>query len=89
MSVPLSVATVDPLVAAVSATLVVLRVTALGAVASTVIASGDDAALVLPAASVVLTVILCAPPDKVLDVMVQAPVPSAVAVPKTVVPSLS
>ena len=57
-----------------------------GAVVSIVTVSPADAALVLPATSVTLVVSVCAPLVNVLDVMLQLPEPSAVAVPSTVVP---
>ena len=61
---------------------------AMGAVVSMVIASAAEAALVLPAISVDLTVRLWAPEASVLLVMLQTP-PVATAVPSTVVPSVS
>ncbi len=60
-----------------------------GAVVSIVTVKPADAALVLPAASVTLVVKVCAPLVRVLDVMLQLPEPSAVAVPNTVVPLVS
>lgn len=47
-----------------------------------------EAALTLPAGSVALTVRLCPPSDRLPVVMVTV-VPLAVAVPRTVIPSLS
>src|SRR3954447_13923485 len=43
--------------------------------------------VLLPAASVALAVMLCVPPLNVLLVMLQFPLPSAVVVPSTVLPS--
>ena len=60
-----------------------------GAVVSIVTVRPADAALVLPAASVTFVVKVCAPLVRVLDVMLQLPEPSAVAVPSRVVPSVS
>ena len=60
-----------------------------GAVLSMVTAKVDDATEVLPAASVALTVRVWLPSLKVEEVMLQLPEPSAVAVPRTVVPSVS
>ena len=60
-----------------------------GAVVSTVTVRLADAAPVLPAESVTLVVSVCAPLANVLDVMLQLPEPSAVAVPSTVVPLVS
>ena len=62
---------------------------ALGAVVSIVTESEEDAPLSLPAASLALTVSVWLPPASVLAVMVQLPEPSAVVVPRTVVPSVS
>ena len=87
MSVALRVAKVLPLVAKVSARLVVLSATAVGATASMVMAKPADALLTLPAASVTLAVIVWLPLLKVEDVMLQLP-PVAVVVPSTV-PSVS
>ena len=88
MSVALRVAKVLPLVATVSARLVVLSATAVGATASMVMAKPEDALLTLPAASVTLAVMVWLPLLKVDDVMLQLP-PVAVVVPSTVVPSVS
>ena len=74
---------------ATSITLLALRAIAVGAVVSTVRVNPADAAPVLPAASVTLVVNVWLPALSVLDVMLQLPEPSAVAVPKTVVPSVS
>lgn len=84
----LRVANVLPLVAKVSAKLVVLSATALGATASTVVVKPAEALLTFPAASVTLAVMVWLPLLKADDVMLQLP-PVAVAVPRTVVPSVS
>ena len=55
---------------------------------STVSARPTEAALILPAASAALAVSVCAPSLKIDEVMLQLP-PVAVAVPSTVVPSVS
>ena len=89
MSVDDKVATAVLVPVATSMTLFALRVIAVGAVVSTVMAKPADATLVLPAVSVTLVVRVCAPSLRVLDVMLQLPEPSAVAVPSTVVPSVS
>ena len=60
-----------------------------GAVVSIVTVRLADAELVLPAASVTLVVRVWSPALSVLDVMLQLPEPSAVAVPSTVVPLVS
>ena len=60
-----------------------------GAAISTVTTSDAEAALTLPARSVCLTVSVCAPADSALAVIDQLPSPPAVAVPSTVVPSVS
>ena len=60
-----------------------------GAVVSIVTVRLADAALVFPAASVALVVKVCVPLVKVLEVMLQLPELSAVAVPSTVVPLVS
>ena len=62
---------------------------AFGAVVSTVIASAFDASLTLPAASVARAVSVCAPSASVLLAIVQWPAASAVALPRTLLPSLS
>ncbi len=62
---------------------------AAGAVVSMVTVKAAEATPVLPAASVTLVVSVCVPLLSVLDVMLQLPEPSAVAVPSTVVPSVS
>ena len=62
---------------------------AVGAVISTATVNPADATLVLPDVSVTLVVKVCAPSLRVLDVMLQLPEPSAVAVPSNVVPSVS
>src|SRR5690606_8023991 len=55
---------------------------AIGAVASSTHVTAADSSLVLPAASVALAVMLCAPSDHALDsVNVQSPFPSAMVVP--------
>ena len=62
----------------------------LGEPESIVTASGVDAGLVLPLTSVCLVVKLCTPSvNGALGVMLQLPPPSATAVPRTVVPSVS
>ena len=61
MSVALRVAKVLPLVAKVSAKLVVLSATAVGATASMVMTKPADALLTLPAASVTLAVMVWLP----------------------------
>jgi len=62
---------------------------AFGAMVSTDTSIPADAAPVLPAASMALTVRVWLPSLKVEEVMLQLPEPSAVAVPRTVVPSVS
>ncbi len=62
---------------------------AVGVVVSIVTVKPADPALVLPAASVTLVVKVWSPALSVLDVMLQLPEPSAVAVPSTVVPLVS
>jgi hypothetical protein len=62
---------------------------ALGAVESITIAIPAEALLVLPAVSVALLVSVWEPSDRALVVTLQLPSPSAVAVPSTVVPSVS
>ena len=62
---------------------------ATGADVSIVTESAGEAVLTLPAASLALTVRVCAPAVSVLEVMLQLPEPSAVAVPSTVEPSVS
>src|SRR5712672_217432 len=62
---------------------------AVGAVLSIVTDSPVEAVLVLPAASVALAVIVWLPEASVEAVMLQLPLPSAVPVPSTVVPSVS
>ena len=59
-----------------------------GAVVSMVTGKPADAALTLPAISVAVTLMLCVPSAKVVLVMAQLP-PVAMAVPSTVVPSVS
>src|SRR5204862_241673 len=49
----------------------------------------EPAVLVLPAASVALAVNVCEPEPRAEEVMLQLPLPSAVVVPRTVVPSVS
>ena len=60
---------------------------AAGAVVSMVTTIGAEAALVLPAASVAVVVMLCAPSPRTPVVKVQLPAPSAVVVPTSVTPS--
>ncbi len=60
-----------------------------GALVSTVTDSPDETLETLPAASVTLAVMVWLPADRVELVIDQLPVPSAVAVPSTVVPSVS
>ena len=48
---------------------------------------GAEAALVLPAASVAVVVMLCEPSDRAPVVKLQLPAPSAVVVPISVAPS--
>ena len=60
-----------------------------GAVVSTVTVKDEEATEVLPAASVALTVSVWLPSLNELDVMLQLPEPSTVAVPSTVVPLVS
>ena len=62
---------------------------AVGAVVSTIIVVTADATLVLPAASVAVAVKLCVPCVNVVVVCgrVQLPLPSAVTVPTSVMPS--
>ena len=63
---------------------------AVGAAVSIVICKEDEAALVLPAASVALAVRLCAPAFRFwVDVMLQTPFASAAAVPRSIVPPVS
>ncbi len=62
---------------------------AVGVVVSIVTVRPAEATPVLPAASVTLVVSVWAPSLSVLEVMLQWPEPSAVAVPRTVVPSVS
>jgi len=62
---------------------------ALGAVVSIVISKLLEALLTLPAVSVTLAVSVCAPSLKVVLVILQLPLPSAVVVPSTVLPSVS
>ena len=66
-----------------------LMVDTVGAVVSTETLKPLEAELTLPATSVALVVSVWLPALKVLDVMLQLPLPSAVAVPSTVVPSVS
>ncbi len=60
-----------------------------GAVVSMVTVRPVEAAPVLPEVSVTLVVSVCSPSLSVLEVMLQWPEPSAVAVPRTVVPFVS
>ena len=60
---------------------------AAGATVSTVITTGAEATLVLPAASVAVVEMLCDPSARTLDVKLQLPAPSAVVVPTNVTPS--
>jgi hypothetical protein len=60
-----------------------------GADKSKMMLSPADAELVLPAASVAFTVTVCAPVPSTDAVMLQLPLPSAAAMPSTVVPSVS
>src|SRR5207237_182314 len=67
----------------------VVVIETVGAVVSIVTASPAEAALVLPAMSVCLVVRVWLPLDNVELVIDQLPKPSAVAVPRTVVPLVS
>ena len=60
-----------------------------GALVSTVIARPPDAALALPAVSVALAVSVCAPSASGELTIVHWPLASAVALPRSVAPSLS
>lgn len=73
----------------VSAENAALATVTVGAVVSTVTDKEDEAVEVLPAKSVALAVIAWLPLLKADEVILQLPEPSAVAVPKTVVPSVS
>ena len=65
-----------------------LKDVAIGATVSMVNGTTSETGEILPAASVALALILCTPSESgVLGVKVQAPVPSAVAVPIRFVPS--
>src|SRR5690606_39684198 len=78
-AVPLIVGVASVLTAS-SLGLVMLGI--LGAVVSMIIVVATDSALVLPAVSVALVVMLCGPSDHALDgINVQSPLPSAVVVP--------
>ena len=61
----------------------------LGDVVSTVTLKAEDALLTLPAVSVALVLRLCAPSLSFELVIAQLPLPSVVALPKLVVPSVS
>ena len=74
---------------ATSITLLTLKAITVGAVVSMVTVNPADATPVLPAASVTLVVKVWSPTLSVLDVMLQLPEPSTVAVPSTVVPLVS
>ena len=73
----------------VSAENAVVAMVAVGAVVSIVTVKPADAALVLEAASVALAVSVCEPWLNVLLVIDQMPLPLAVALPSSVVPSVS
>ena len=62
---------------------------ALGAVVSLVTVSPVERGLVWLLPSVWVTLSVCAPCDRAGEVMLQAPAPLAVAVPRSVVPSVS
>ena len=67
----------------------VKRTGAFGAAVSIVTCKPDEATPVLPALSVAFAVSVCDPSLNADDVIDQLPLPSAVAVPSTVVPSVS
>ena len=93
-AVPLSVGVVAVVIRSVaeipvSGVMIASIAGAAGAVVSIVTGSAVDASDTFPATSVALAVMLWLPSPSVLVATVQAPLPSAVAVARTVVPSVS